>query len=701
MYFRIFISAFLMPLLCNLALLPPARAQSIEYSTALYGPLGLNTIPNARVDPVGTIRAQLSTLDPYLHGSLGFQIATPLYISIRQSAETGDLNDDADRLYPGIDAKLRLLNERAYMPEIAIGLQSAIGHKRMAGEYVALSKRYNSFDFTAGLGWGRFAGSAQFDNPLGLIGNHFDDPRAIDGEQPGTIENWFTGERVGLMAGVEYFTPYAGLSLKADYGGDRFEAEKAAFGFDAPSPWSIGLNYKPSFAPFADIGIATQGTDKIMGRISLQTLAQDWRHQSAQLAQPESKLRPYRTDLTLPVQMESKAQHDKIALSYAYADLKTANAQLKLNPHHSTPLQLGRSAAHMANHAGPVIEEIKISPTSYGLRGPSIAMNRRDLESALAHQNGSAEEIWHNTEIKHDFKGIQRIRPVEHRDFYYKDIHLTLENQISLSEEDNGTAYRSSLIAHTTGPHINSYFTNGFGVRLNIADNLDDLDEIRPPKLLPVRSDVDEFVESSLSIEHAYIALPHTLAPDVHTILTAGYLEEMYAGFGGEILYRPFDKRFAIGAESWLALKRDPDAFMNYGLNGDHLLTAHINGRYDIPRADVTIGLKAGRYLAEDIGFTASLQKNFKNGAILQGHITVSDQADFDAFGGTTHADHGIRLTLPLGGYKYAPSTDIRLITAPLGRDIGQSIQSPLPLYDLTTPLTAAHIIQHWDEITD
>src|SRR5690554_1425220 len=88
-----------------------ALAQQTPYSSMVTGPLGLNTVPSARMDETGTMRAGLSTLDPYVHGFIGFQLADPLYINLRQSAEVSNLNGDADRLYPGVDFKLRLLTE--------------------------------------------------------------------------------------------------------------------------------------------------------------------------------------------------------------------------------------------------------------------------------------------------------------------------------------------------------------------------------------------------------------------------------------------------------------------------------------------------------------------------------------------------------------------------------------------------------------
>lgn len=183
--------------------------------------------------------------------------------------------------------------------------------------------------------------------------------------------------------------------------------------------------------------------------------------------------------------------------------------------------------------------------------------------------------------------------------------------------------------------------------------------------------------------------------------LTGGYLEEMYGGLGGEILYRPFGKRFAFGADAWLARKRDPETFLNTGYTYDGLLTGHINGWYDFPDRDLTLQARFGRYLAEDFGATLSLQKGFENGAKLEGFVTVSNDADFDLFGGTTHAYHGVRLSLPLGSVRYVPSgSELRISAAPFGRDIGQSLDAPIKLYDTTEALSYDHIARYWKDMT-
>ncbi|HBR67968.1 MAG TPA: hypothetical protein DEA55_01165, partial [Rhodospirillaceae bacterium] len=415
------------------------RAESTGYSSILTGPLGLNTVPSARMAPAGTVTAGISTLDPYVHGYIGFQIAQPLYINIRQSAEVSDINDEARRLYPGVDFKLRLLDENAYRPSIAIGLQSAIGHKRMAGEYLALSKRYNDFDFTLGMGWGRYGSAAHIGNPLKALHSHFGKNRDLDGEMPNAPSDWFTGEDIGFFGGVEYFTPWVnGLSAKFDWGADRYESERAAFGFDPAAPWSAALVYRP--APWTDASIGIQGTEKIMGRLSFQASPDMWPFQSSKKDAP-APLRTHRSGDADPAQMQISADSAGIDLYDAASDAKFARAMLYMNAGTPAPRQLGRAARHMANHGGKDAEEFYITPIVYNLRGPAVRLMRSDFEQALVHNQGSPQEIWRNVEFITDDSKTEKTgtkKPFSFLDYFGpKNYKFILDNDISLSEEDS------------------------------------------------------------------------------------------------------------------------------------------------------------------------------------------------------------------------------------------------------------------------
>ena len=171
---------------------------------------------------------------------------------------------------------------------------------------------------------------------------------------------------------------------------------------------------------------------------------------------------------------------------------------------------------------------------------------------------------------------------------------------------------------------------------------------------------------------------------------------------GGEVLYRPFGKTFAIGAEGWWALKRDPYTDLNLGLNGDRLLTGHLQAWYEIPGTNMTLQARVGRYLAEDLGATLALKHRFDNGATLEAFATATDQADFDVFGSQTHLFSGLKMRLPLGNIPHLPvSSDIRIKVEPFGRDTGQSIDTPMPLYELTEPLSYRHIANNWNSIIE
>ncbi|MEM6781248.1 MAG: YjbH domain-containing protein [Pseudomonadota bacterium] len=663
----------------------------------MAGQLGLNTIPSARMDESGTVRIGIGTVDPYIHGFIGFQIAEPLYVSLRQTSESSDLLGDPDRLYPGVDFKLRLAEEGRYWPEISVGVQSAVGHKRMGGEYLVASKRYNNFDFTGGIGWGRFGSAGHFKNPLSYLHNHFDGRRDNDGESPIEPNDWFTGDDIGLFAGIEYFTPLDGLSVKADWGADRHEAERAAFDFGNTAPWSIAMNYAPQ--NWVDFSIGMQGTEKVMARMSFQNDIENWPRRGYKKSQA-TPLKPDRTDIVNALDIERNARNEDLYLLNAVYEDTNTHANIRLDENKPTALQIGRAARHMANDSPKNTESLSIGLSHRGLRGPSVTLIRRDLETALLNTQGSPQEIWRNASIDNqsDHDVISSYTDKKW------NLRLILDNDVSLSEEDTGVIYRTAILAdevrdvHTN--FLGGHLTAGAQVRFNIRDNLHRIRDFRPRSTLPVRSDVNLFTDETFSLDRSYMSWFKTIDTDIHTSLSFGLLEEMYAGFGGEILYRPFGKTYGFGAEAWQAFKRDPTQKFNLGLNGDRILSGHLNAFYEVPNATLTVHAQIGRYLAEDIGATIALEKRFNNGSKIKGFVTTTDKADFDVFGSQTHLYSGLNFSVPIGNVKYlGKGSEIRLNATPLGRDSGQKIDKPVSLYDVTEPLSYRGITQHWTEI--
>lgn len=668
-------------------------------TAALYGPLGLNTVPSARHDDSGTIRFFSGYNEPYLHAGISAQITDGLNMSLRQSGETTALGERPDRFYPGIDLKLRLTKEDTITPEISLGMISAFGHRRTAGEYLAASKRFKNFDLTGGVAWGRLASAAHTSNPFRILGDHFDKHRDISSEDPNDFEDWFTGKDIGFFGGIEYFTPIKGLSVKADFGADDYIIEQISSDHNPPEPWSAGINYQP--VSWADIGIATVGGEQIMGQINISSPLLRWpgRNNSYDAA---VTLNTERNAETSHKAIEKESRYHGILLSSKHApDTKTANGYLQVRSHDNTTQLIGRAIRSMNNHSGTDIEEFSVQPAIYGLKGPTIKLRRKDVENAFLNNHGSAQEIWYGAEFDTSYKQGSKSEPIKEQDSIIstRSFRIFLDQDVSLAEEDSGALFRTSAVISKTSRFGTGGIT-GHAVRFSLIDNLDRIEDIRPISPLPVRSDIERFAQNGIILDQSYVGWTHTFKPGLYAAFTGGYLEQMYGGAGGELLYRPFGKTYAIGAETYLAFKRDPDQYLGMGFTGDTLMTGHVHGYYEFPGTQTTLHASAGRYLAEDIGATLSLSQNFGNDAYLEAFVTATDNADFDLFGSTTHLYSGMKLNLPIGNIPYIPNgSQIRVNTAPIGRDTGQALNKPIELYDVTERLSYRYLSAHWNSI--
>ncbi len=678
-----------------LCIFESAKAQ---YTPSATGFLGLNTIPNARMSKTGTIRTGLSITDPYMHGFAGIQVARPLYIQIRQSVETSNIFEETKGLYPGLDIKLQVLKEQKYIPEIAIGLQSAIGHKRSAGEYISLSKRYENFDLTAGIGWGRYGTAAHFDNPLKAISSHFGKDRNFDNPSSNGPTNWFSGDSVGIFAGVEYFLPAEGLSLKFDYGADRYSAEQNAFNYNAPAPWSVGVSYNHN--DWINAGLAMQGTDRVMGRIAFSPTPSQWplTHKRYKNKAPFKKQQSDTTDIDA---IYTAADNENIKLLHLEENQDRIHATIALSDQSATPKQIGRALTHIFEHSADTVKQANVTMNNQGLNSATLQILRSDVEKALDKNNSSASEIWNNTDfVVAAPTPLSPVKKLPTKGIKYS-YALHLQNDLSLSEEHVGGVYRTSLIARGQySPFLN--FLGHASLRVNLFDNLNKIEELNEISGLPLRRDIEQFTNERVSIDTLAGSYTHSFSPEWHASTTFGYLDEFYAGYGGEILYRPFSSRFAIGADIWNLQRRAPDNTLNLALTSEKTTSGHLNLWYDMPHNHMTLKLRAGRFLFGDYGGSIGVEKIFRNGAKIGGELALTSHYDQNIYAGRSQSYHKLYLSLPLGSAKYIPQgSEIRTQIKPLGRYAGQSLEKPIDLYTVTNNMSLNHMATHWDSLLD
>ena len=230
-----------------------------------YGSTGLIDIPSARMQADATLTATAAfdqSADSY---SLTYQATPWLEANFRYS---GSFNVQASRTRywdRNYGFKVRLFEEGEKTPQLALGVRDLIGTGVFGSEYIVASKRLGRWDATAGIAWGRLAGSGMFSNPLGVLDSRFNyrPPASSAVANAGTIRNFYFRGDAGLFGGLEYHINDK-LKVLAEYNPDKYQftnIQGRDSSFDPPSPFSYGVAWQVS--PDLTFTISQQHLDQV------------------------------------------------------------------------------------------------------------------------------------------------------------------------------------------------------------------------------------------------------------------------------------------------------------------------------------------------------------------------------------------------------------------------------------------------------
>ena len=111
----------------------------------------------------------------------------------------------------------------------------------------------------------------------------------------------------------------------------------------------------------------------------------------------------------------------------------------------------------------------------------------------------------------------------------------------------------------------------------------DDL-KLASDSILPhVRTDIVKYLKNSDKYHITRLQANYFMNPfkSIYAKVSAGIFEPMFSGYGGEILYKPFNKNYGIGAEIWNVRQRSYRQL--FGSLDYSTLTGHINFYYREP----------------------------------------------------------------------------------------------------------------------
>jgi len=178
------------------------------------------------------------------------------------------------------------------------------------------------------------------------------------------------------------------------------------------------------------------------------------------------------------------------------------------------------------------------------------------------------------------------------------------------------------------------------------------------------------------------VALSPTIVQRLaNSLARAGYLESMFGGIGGEVLWRPENQRWALGVDGYEVWQRNFDRL--FGFQAYHVFTGHVSIYYASPWHNLNFALRSGQYLAGDRGITVEVTRRFSTGVEIGAFVTKTNvsAAQF----GEGSFDKGIMLRIPLGwSLPLETQGEFAMDLRSIQRDGGQRLIGDTLLYNAT-----------------
>lgn len=671
-----------------------------------YGTPGLIDMPTAQVLPDGYVGITTSHFGKVSRNTLMFQVLPRVYGTFRY-AIIDDFDpggpQDGTRFDRSFDLHYQISDETARLPSLAVGLRDFGGTGIYSGEYLVATKTFGSkLRVTGGMGWGRLAQRGAFSNPLGVFSDRFDTrPNVGSGgiSTTGQLDfgSWFRGP-AALFAGVEYQATDR-LSFQFEYSSDAYDREVSNGVIDIKTPINVGMNYTyPSGSNLrafviggSEIGfqyslVLNPAKRRAPGGMDAAPVPLVPRSQAVlsgyDLRQPDAKAQADRT-------LEALLAQEGMELQAFTVNGRRAQVRLQNNRWDIEAQAAGRAARAMAVALPADVEVFDITFQTNGVAISTITVARSDIEELQTDYDGA----WTTLARSRITDALPDGRAGELPDAFPK-FTFGLGPYLALSLFDPDSPVRYDVGAELTAayrPSPGLTFAGTF--RYPLVGNIDEATRRSNSVIQRVRSDAALYaIESEFEINRLTAEYMFRPGQDLFGRVTVGYLEDMYGGVSGELLWFPVASRLALGMEVNYAKQRDFD--MLFGFQDYDVLTGHASAYYDLGNG-FTTQVDVGRYLAKDWGATFSVDREFNNGFKIGAYFTLTD-VSFDDFGEGSF-DKGIKVSIPLSWLTGKPSRKtVDRTIRPVTRDGGARLNVDNRLYNVVRDYRADKLSDGW-----
>lgn len=679
------------------------------YSQSDFGGVGLMQMPTARMMPDGGLAGGITDNDDYTHYTASLQLFSWLETTVRYTqvhhmlySNDSGFSGGTDYTDKSFDAKLKLLNESYWLPQVAVGARDIGGTGLFDGEFVAASKRYHNFDFTLGVGWGYIGNSGNISGSKSVsedCGRNTTYTR-----QAGSINasRMFTG-CTALFGGVEYQTPYQPLKLKAEYDGNDYQSDFPVTSGNSSmaqsTPWNFGLVY--SLADWAALRVSYERGNTLTAGITLQTNLATLRPQWIDTPPPTYQPKPKQDDLT-PAEWKTLNKEIEKVAGYSHTTLYQSKDSVTLKGKPTKYRNLDDShqrASYLIANTGIKAEKINIIDANENLPLTETAIDSNALKRVG--NNDYLNAKFDDTNVTENPKPISGDLKADSKDAWQFGFAPVLQQSFGGAED---------FYLYAIGVNANSSYRFGDNWTLsstvygNIIDNYDKFNYTVPPdgtSLKRVRTLSRQYYDDPVRIDNLQLTHFDRYGSGLYSQVYGGYLESMFAGAGTEWLYRPLHNNWAIGTDVNYVVQREPGTALGVFSSERHYDSE--TGRYYNVQTGIATGnatlywqpkfwraidhtllkVSAGRYLAGDNGVTVDFSKQFDSGIIAGAFVTKTNLSAADY--GEGSFTKGFYISIPLDLITVRPSRERANISwLPLQRDGGQMLNRKYSLYDIT-----------------
>jgi len=669
-YFKTIFLSFIFLILASLVAQGVRAADAPFNSPNNWGATGLMEVPTARVLEFGHFRAGVGNVDPYryYYGAVsplkGLEIDGHVteHLGVPTTGPGWEHYGNNKDKYIGL--KYQFLREGKYWPAMALGIMDPQGTRIYGGQYLVMSKQVFPFDFTIGLGNGRFGKVPLPSSNETIEVELFQDPR-----------QWLSDAQ--FFGGIE-FHPTPKLSFMVEYNPIKYDkqtqdpVQKKYFTDPVPSKINLGMRYKPF--DWAQLGVSYQRGNQFGVNLSF-----DFNLDAPLVPIFDASYKEkeeYRYD-----PLAERISRGLYLSGFRDIGVKVGAAEVRVQAANVRYLYNMRAMGvllKVLNQILPAgIETIHAVLTERGIPVVGFSSRRDDLQNFEA-EIFTVGQYWSLAEMKTDVYAPLDAR-IEHKRYF--DWGIKPEIQTFLNDPSGFFKGRAGAAGWVS-------LEPWKGANLSVGAEAyawNDISSSVPALPNPVRSDIVSYMEKDFNLSGLMFEQVAKTKYEIYGKVAGGLLEVQYAGLDAEVAKPLFRGRLLTGVSGSLVKKRDPDNPFKLNNNDwdDNYKTAFFNTRLNLPELEMFVDVRAGRFLAGDKGARVTVTKSFFNGVVLSAWYSFTETSVFQDPYNNGYHDKGISISIPLRMFLGRDSrTNYTYAISPWTRDVAQDIGHRTALFD-------------------